>query len=193
MNYIVLFTNQKYQKNKKWKDGYAKYSEETNKFELYEEINNKKQIIFSDVINHKPLVGEILDIHNYLVDIDSVYSKVSSTDCSPAKQQNQPKVSICGGLKRRKTLQPSIKPLLTLSNNNTFINNNLNNNNNNEKNEIKETNEIKEEKQNSFNDIDEILQLFEMEEEPIQKEIKPKQIETKKKHLEQKSVPVSLL
>ena len=75
MNYIVLFTNQKHQKNKKWKDGYAKYYEETNKFELYEEINNKKQIIFSDVINHKPLVCEILDIHNYLVDIYSVYYK----------------------------------------------------------------------------------------------------------------------
>ena len=212
MNYIVLFTNQKHSKNKKWKDGYGIYHEDTHKFELYEEINNKKQIVFTDVINHRPLVGEIIDVHNYLVDFDSVYSKVSSSSssngCSPSKQNVHQKVSICGGLKKRKVLQPSIKPLLTLNANNTFINNNNNhcnnnvnvlndnnNNNNNDnnknnKNQLNKSNEMKDNTLNQ-NDIDEILQLFEMEEEEEQKEpIQQKEMINEIKQIESKQIKI---
>ncbi|EKE42812.1 hypothetical protein ENUP19_0052G0011 [Entamoeba nuttalli] len=111
-HFIVLFTTQKIQKVKKWKDGIGIYSEDKKKFELYEEVNGKKQLITSETIKKTPSVGDIIEVDKFLIDIDSVQSEETNPQIDKTNAHNTIPICsrVCTGMKKRKT---SLKPLLT--------------------------------------------------------------------------------
>ncbi|EDR22955.1 hypothetical protein EDI_351450 [Entamoeba dispar SAW760] len=113
-HFIVLFTTQKIQKVKKWKDGIAIYYKDNKKFELYEEINGKKQLILTDTIKNLPNVGDIIEIDKYLIDFDSIQSEELNPQIKSIDTLKILPISsrICSGMKKRNS---NIKPLLTIT------------------------------------------------------------------------------
>ncbi|ELP85273.1 hypothetical protein EIN_084750 [Entamoeba invadens IP1] len=110
MEYNILFTTQKTQKQKKWQDGYAKYIPATHKFEVYDIQNTKHVYLTSKIVKTPPNIGDLIELEKYIVDIDSVASGELPKQVEQTTQQTK-----LTQLTKPRKLHHTIKPLLTMT------------------------------------------------------------------------------
>ncbi|KAL7715762.1 hypothetical protein QTN25_006854 [Entamoeba marina] len=111
--FIALYTTQKTQKNKRWKDAFAEYNSTSKKFKLFDSDAPTKSIA-EQIIKTIPQLDETVELEKFLVLIDSFNVENTTSVQQQVNPPPQTKQSNVVALKKSKPLtKTNILPILS--------------------------------------------------------------------------------